>query len=190
MERLLCVYCSSSDAVDPSFVESARTMGAEMARRGYGLVYGGTTVGLMGALARSVHSHGGRVVGIIPEAIHAMGIGNDLADELIVTPGMRERKAAMEARADGFIALPGGFGTLEELFEVTTLKQLKYHTKPIVILNAGGFYDPLVSLFEHIYQQRFAKPVYRQLYHVAATPAEAMEYLSSYTPPELGTKWL
>lgn len=189
MQKLLCVYSSSSDAIASTFVDSARELGAEMVRHGYGLVYGGTTVGLMGAVARSVQAAGGRVVGIIPEAIHAAGIANALSDELLVTPGMRERKAAMEERSDGFIALPGGFGTLEELLEVLTLKQLRYHSKPIIILNANGFYDPLIALFDHIYAQRFAKPEYRQLYHVAATPAGALEYLASYRPPELGTKW-
>jgi uncharacterized protein (TIGR00730 family) len=189
MEKLLCVYSSSSDAVAADFVTAAAELGRAMVANGYGLVYGGTHVGLMGALARSVHQAGGKVVGIIPEALHGAGISYNLADELVVTKGMRERKAAMEERSDAFVALPGGFGTLEELFEILTLKQLRYHNKPVAILNVNGFYDPLLRLFEHIYAERFAKPHYRLLYEVVSSPSALFEYLAGYQPPELGVKW-
>lgn len=154
-----------------------------MADRGYALVYGGTRVGLMGALADSVLARGGKVVGVIPEALQARGIAHDGLTELIVTPDMRRRKATMEERASAFVGLPGGFGTLEEIFECLTLKQLEYHQKPIALLNVGGFYDPLIGLMEHIYQQNFAKPEYRQLYHVAREGQEVLDYFDRYQPP-------
>ncbi|MGE5675401.1 MAG: TIGR00730 family Rossman fold protein [Mycobacterium leprae] len=189
MDKAICVYCSSANNVAPQFFDFARQLGAEMARQGYALVYGGTDVGLMGALARSIHEHGGKVIGVIPVALHERGIAYELADELIITRDMRERKATMEARATAFAALPGGFGTLEELFEILTLKQLQYHGKPIVVLNTHGFYDPLLSLFEHIYEQKFARPDYRELYHVTADLPDLFAYLAQYQPPQLKSKW-
>jgi uncharacterized protein (TIGR00730 family) len=160
-----------------------------MARRGIALVYGGTDVGLMGTMARSVHEHGGRVIGVIPELLHSRGIAYGLADELIVTRDMRERKAVMEARADAFVALPGGFGTLEELLEIITGKQLGYHAKPVVLLDVEGFYQPLIRLFDHIYEQRFARPEHRQLYHVTGDIEELFCYLDQYRPPAVDLKW-
>ncbi|HYG56628.1 MAG TPA: TIGR00730 family Rossman fold protein [Symbiobacteriaceae bacterium] len=189
MEKSICVYCASSDRVAPHFFEAARQLGAEIARRGYALVYGGTDVGLMGTIARSVHQHGGKVVGVIPELIHGKGIAYALCDELIVTADMRERKAVMDARAGAFVAFPGGFGTLEEAFEMLTLKQLRYHSRPVAFLNVAGFYDPLLELFEHIYANHFAWPESRQLYHIANDLESLFDYLESYRPPELKDKW-
>lgn len=189
MDRAICVYSSSSDRVDPVYFAAARDLGAEMARRGYALVYGGTRVGLMGAVAAAVHAHGGKVIGVIPEALHEKGIGYEPADELIITRDMRERKAVMADRAQAFVALPGGFGTLEELFEILTLKQLHYHQKPVVVLNVAGFYGPFLDLCEHIYRENFAKPAYRQLYHVTVRIPEIFAYLEQYQPPDLGSKW-
>ena len=189
MAKTLCVYCSSSDRVAPHFFAAARELGAEIARQGYSLIYGGTDVGLMGAIARSVHQHQGYVIGVIPEALHAAGIAYNLCDELIVTRDMRERKAAMENRADAFVGFPGGFGTLEEVFEILTLKQLSYHAKPLVLLNVAGFYDPLLELFEHIYASNFARLDYRELYHVANDAPDLFRYLGSYQPPQLKNKW-
>jgi uncharacterized protein (TIGR00730 family) len=114
MSQTLCVYCSSSDAVAPIFFETAAEVGARLARQGYALAYGGGRIGLMGALARAVHQNGGRVIGVIPEFLHSKGLAYEAADELVITRDLRERKATMEARADGFVTLPGGFGTLEE----------------------------------------------------------------------------
>lgn len=189
MEKALCVYCSSSNQVDPAFFAAARELGAGIARHGYGLVYGGTNIGLMGAIAASVQEHGGRVVGVIPEKLHGAGIGFAHADELIITKDMRERKATMESRATAFLGFPGGFGTLEEIFEILTLKQLGYHNKPVAIMNVNAFYDPLLSLFEHIYANNFAKPAYRQLYHCADTVEGLFAYLDTYQAPDLGSKW-
>jgi cytokinin riboside 5'-monophosphate phosphoribohydrolase len=163
MGKTICVFCSSSDTLDEIYFQAARDLGEAMAQRGWGLVYGGSDVGLMGAVARAVHLHHGTVTGIIPQTIHARGIAYQTADELLVTRDLRERKAEMERRADAFIAMPGGFGTLEEIVEVLTLKQLQLHLKPIIFLNINGFYDPLVTLFEHFYQQKFAQPDSREL---------------------------
>lgn len=177
--KSVCVFCSSSDGVAPVFVEAADHLGALIARSGQTLVYGGGRVGLMGALARSVHRNGGRVVGVIPRSLMDAEVGYRQADELILTRDLRERKAIMEARCDSFICLPGGFGTLEETLEIITLRQLRLLDKPIVILNVAGFYDPLVSLFEHLYAARFARPDARDLYHVSTTAEDALQYLAA-----------
>jgi len=185
----ICVYCSSSDAVAPVYFRAAEELGEIMARREDTLVYGGAGVGLMGALARSVNANGGRVIGIMPESIAAHDIGFESADEMIIAASLRERKRMMEEKADVFIALPGGFGTLEELFEILTLKQLGRHEKPIAILNINGFYDPLVNLFNHIYNERFAKSETAGIYSVCATVSESMEYIDTYSAPRLTRKW-
>jgi uncharacterized protein (TIGR00730 family) len=187
--KAMCVYCSSSDAVDPTFFDSAAQLGALIARRGWTLIYGGGRIGLMGALARAVHQNGGQVIGVIPEALRAKGLAYPAADELVVTRDLRERKAVMESRADAFVGLPGGFGTLEELLEIVTLKQLKFHTKPIILVNTRGFYDPLRHMFERIYQERFAKPDYRQLYHITSDTKDIFSYLEAYQPAQVEDKW-
>ncbi len=184
----ICVYCSSSDAVAPIYLETARALGAQIAARGDTLIYGGANLGLMGALARAVHAGGGRVVGVIPQALQARGIAYAIADEVIVTSDLRERKATMEARADAFIALPGGIGTLEELLEVLTLRQLQAHTKPIVLLNTADYYAPLFALFTHLYRERFAKP-FENLYHVANDVDGIFNYLDAYKPFVAPSKW-
>jgi cytokinin riboside 5'-monophosphate phosphoribohydrolase len=189
MSMVICVYSSSSDAVAPEYFEAARELGALMGTRGHTLVYGGARTGLMGELARAVHACGGRVIGVIPENIRARGVAYETADELLVTTDLRSRKAMMEARSDAFVALPGGFGTLEELAEVLTLKQLQVHSKPVVMVNTLGFYDPLADLFEHFYAQHFAKPEYRQLYHLAPGAADALDHIEHYEPPVLASKW-
>lgn len=185
--KAICVYCSSSDALDPAFYEAADALGSEIAAQGCTLVYGGGRTGLMGAVARAVQASGGRVVGVIPQALAAHGYA--AADETITTRDLRERKAIMESRADAFIGMPGGFGTLEEVLEVLTLKQLRFHDKPIVLLNTLGYYDHLIKLFEHIYEQRFAKAAHRQLYHVAPDARHALAYIQTYQPPDIPAKW-
>jgi uncharacterized protein (TIGR00730 family) len=185
----ITVFSSSSDAVDPLFFEVARELGETIAQRRCTLIYGGTNIGLMGALARSAREAGGKVIGVIPTYLADRGITYDDCHDLVITPDMRERKATMESRADAFIVLPGGFGTLEETVEIITLKQLQQHKKPIVILNAHGFYDPLHTLFEHFFEQHFAKPASRALYHFAPTVEDAFNYLDSYRPVSIPTKW-
>lgn len=190
MSRHICVYCSSSNVVDGAYFSVAEAMGRLLAARGDTLVYGGGAVGLMGALARSVHVHGGRVFGVIPEALKGReGVAYDLADELIVTETMQERKAIMYTRADAFVVLPGGFGTLEEFMEVLTLKQLRYHDKPIALVGTNGFYDPLVELFEHFFRERFAHEQHRRLFHLAADPSDALAYVDAYVPVPAADKW-
>lgn len=185
----ICVYCSSSNGVAPHFFEAAQTLGERIAQRGDTLVYGGADVGLMGRLAHAVKEHGGRVIGVMPESMMAKKITFDEADALIVTPTMRERKAKMAALADAFVALPGGFGTLEELSEVLTLRQLSEHTKPIIVVNIRAFYEPLIALFEHYYREGFAKP-WRQLYYVTDDVAAIFAYLDAYEPVVLTEKWV
>jgi len=184
----ITVFSSSSDAVDPVFFDVAAELGRTIADRGDTLVYGGTKVGLMGAVARAAFDNGGKVIGVIPRYIAERGI--DFSDcDLHVTRDLRDRKAKMEELGEAFVVLPGGFGTLEELLEIMTLKQLQQHQKAIVILNARGFYDPLFALFEHVFQQRFAKETSRALYHFANTVQETFCYLDGYIPTVVPSKW-
>ena len=185
----ICVYCSSSNAVDPHYVEAAVEFGMLLGQRGLTLVYGGASIGLMGQLAQAVQRSGGRVVGVIPQSLRDREIAYEAADELIVTRDLRERKAIMEARADAFVALPGGFGTMEEVLEVLTLKQLQVHAKPIVFLNTAGFYDRLLTVFEQLFEQRFTKAAYRDFYRVAAQPADVLHHLDHARPVPAVTKW-
>ena len=181
MTRSICVYCSSSNHIDPLYFAVAEEAGRLLGERGDTLVYGGGKVGLMGVIARSVHAHGGRVVGVIPDALKEReGVAYETADHLITTRTMQERKAIMFSRAEAFLVLPGGFGTLEEFFEVLTLRQLGYHDLPITLVNTANFFDPLLELFEHLYRERFAARSHRYLYHVAATPADALAHIEAY----------
>lgn len=178
MSRNICVYCSSSNRVAAKYFEVAEAAGRLLGERGHTLIYGGGNVGLMGVLARSVHTHGGRVVGVIPDALKAReGVAYDVADQLITTRTMQKRKAIMFSRAEAFMVLPGGFGTLEEFFEVLTLRQLGYHPHPIALVNTDGFYEPLLTLFDHLYEEHFAHPAHQSLYYVAPHPADALQYI-------------
>ena len=185
----ICVYCSSSSVVDKAYVSAARELGRLIGERGHSLVYGGASVGLMHELAQAVHAAGGRITGIIPRRLAEYGLVESLADELVVTESMAERKALMEEHSEAFVALPGGFGTLEELLQVITLKQLGYIQGAIVLLDVNGFYIHLIQHFERLYRERFAKPIYRQLYHLAGTPDDALAHIERYNPTDLGPKW-
>jgi uncharacterized protein (TIGR00730 family) len=189
MLKNICVYCASSNHVAPAFFAITQRLGELLAQHDYTLVYGGGNVGLMGALAQAVQGKGGRVVGVIPEALRAKEVAYLAADELIITKDLRERKAVMQARADAFIALPGGFGTLEEVFEILTGKQLGFHQAPIVFVNTEDYYRPLFDFFEHIYHRRFAKPEHRELYCLVESPEEALRYLQQYQPVAVPDKW-
>lgn len=181
MTQFITVYCASSNAVDEKYFDVAEETGYLLAERGLTLVYGGGQVGLMGRIARAVHDRGGTVFGVIPEALKAReGVAYEVADELVITKTMQERKKILFTRADAFIALPGGFGTLEEFMEVLTLKQLGYHDKPIALVSVDGYYDPLLHLFEHFFSEGFASERYRSLYFVADRPQDALEYIESY----------
>ena len=179
MPLSICVYCASSNAVDSAYFDAARQLGVLIGRGGHTLVYGGGCIGLMGALALATHEHGGRVVGVIPRSMVDKECVHREADELIVTDDIRQRKAIMDQRAEAFVALPGGFGTLEELAEVLAHRQLATHDRPVVIVNSGGFYDPLLVLFEHFIEHGFAKPRHRESFHVAANPAAALAFLEA-----------
>lgn len=165
--RRVCVFCGSSEAIDASYREAARALGECLVRRGIGLVYGGGDVGLMGEVARTVMKGGGEVLGVIPEKLHEYEKGTYEITELFVVDSMRARKAMMSHLSDGFVALPGGLGTLEELFEVTTLTQLNYHQKPVGLLNTGGYYDKLVGFLAHAGREGFIRPQHRSLVRVS-----------------------
>jgi len=188
--RTVCVYAASSDAVPTLYRAEAERLGALIAQRGYQLIYGAGQVGLMGDVARAVHAHGGHVIGVIPERLRTVELAYEQADELIVTETMRERKAIMEQRADAFIALPGGFGTLEELVEVLVLKQLHYHDKPIVALNVGGAFDALFAFFHRLRDDRLIKASHFDLYHVANDAETALAHLVDYVPRVPEPKWM
>ncbi len=151
----LCVYCGSSPGTDPAFIEAARAFGKILAENEIRLIYGGGSVGLMGALAHAVLDHGGEVTGVIPEFLTKRERPRRLRQELVVTPDMHARKRTMFERADGFVALPGGLGTLEEVVEQLTWAQLGRHKKPILIANIGGYWDPLLALVEHMRKVKF-----------------------------------
>lgn len=177
MPLAICVYCSSSEAIAPHFFEEARALGNTFASRGHTLVYGGGSVGLMGELARTVLDGGGRVVGIIPQFLVERELALHHASELVITATMRERKAAMAERAEAFIALPGGFGTFEEILEILTLKQLGLHAKPCILANIQGYFDPLIRQFENAFDQKFTNAAYRSLYQVANHAVKALDML-------------
>lgn len=175
--RTICVFCGSSLGKNPANEEAAHELGSRLADCGFRLVYGGGSIGLMGTLARSTLRSGGEVVGIIPRALLDREIGLVEATELLVTQTMRERKALMDERSDAFVALPGGFGTLEELMETLTLRQLQYHNKPIIIVNLDGFFTPLCELFAHFVDHGYVSERQRELYHVVETVDEAVAVL-------------
>ena len=186
MTRSVCVFCSSAGGLAEAYRAAARDLGRELAGRGHRLVYGGGNVGLMGELARSVHEHGGTVVGVIPQGLVDRELAYDPADELLVTATLRERKAEMDARADAFVALPGGFGTLEELLEVLTLRQLRLHDRPIVLVNVDGYWDPFLAMVSDMVAQGFAPLGQGALFQVASTAAAAVDLAETGPTPIAG----
>jgi uncharacterized protein (TIGR00730 family) len=185
----LCVYCGSAAGGSPVYADAARALGRELVRRDIGLVYGGGNVGLMGAIADEVMASGGRATGVIPEALMKREVGHHGLTELHVVRDMHERKAMMAELADGFIAMPGGFGTLEELFEVTTWAQLGLHQKPIGLLNVNGFYDGLTAFASHLVTQGFVRPDHAQLLMHAPDAAALLDQFETYVP-NIKVKWL
>ena len=189
MTKLLCVYCSSSDRLDPKYATAADELGRAMVGRGWGLVYGGGKTGLMGAVARAVKAEGGRVVGVIPEFMKARELAYDEADELVTVVTMRERKLLMETRADAFVTLPGGFGTLEEIMEILTLRQLDVVRKPCVLFNQDGFYDDLLRLFQRMLAEKFFKPSNMDLFRVATTVPGVFTEIEAAGGVKAESKW-
>ncbi len=190
MNKVICVFSSSSNTIDRVYFDAASRLGSEIARRGDYFLYGGGLTGLMGECARSVHQHGGRVIGVIPEALNETGIVYESCDELVVTADMRTRKAVMDKRSDAFIALPGGFGTIEEVMEIITLKQLRYHAKPIVILNIDGYFNPLLAQLEMTVRKNFAREACLELFFVTEDVSAALDHIDAYVPDESGERWM
>lgn len=184
--QTITVYCSSSDAVADIYKQAAYELGVLIARHGYRMIYGGSQRGLMGVVSEAAFEGGTTVLAIMPSLFQAAQLPHNEQIELIITEGMRARKTLMEERADAFIALPGGYGTLEEVLEVITNKQLGLHDKPIVLLNIADYYAPLLAQFDAGVADQFIRPQFRNLAYVASTPVEALDYIRSYTPPEPG----
>jgi uncharacterized protein (TIGR00730 family) len=187
--RSVTVYCSSSSAVSPEYHSAARELGMGIAQQGWRLIYGGNFVGLMAAVAQGARDAGGKVTGITPQLMVDKGLSDKLADELVVTNDMRDRKALLEERGDAFVALPGGLGTYEEVFEILVGRQLGYHNKPIVLLNIADYYRPLLNMVEHGIEQRFIKTAARELFYVAENVSQAIAFLKKDVTRTPVDKW-
>ena len=186
----ICVFCGSRPGGRPAYLEAARHLGRLLAERRIGLVYGGASVGVMGAVADAVLTGGGEVIGVIPEALVQRELAHDHLTELRVVSSMHERKALMAELSDAVIALPGGFGTFEELFETITWSQLGIHRKAIGILNVGGFYNGLLSLMDHAIEEGFVPAQHRDLILEADEPEALLDSIAGYEPPAPARKWL
>ncbi|MBD5402584.1 TIGR00730 family Rossman fold protein [bacterium] len=184
MLKNICVFASSSNYLEEIYYQDAKELGQLLGQNGYNIVYGGSTLGMMWACASEVQQNGGKVYGVMPKRLVDMGCRTDNCDEFYLAEGMRDRKAKMDEISEGVIALAGGFGTLEELSEMIVQKQLGYNKKPIVILNTNGFYDKLFEFFEVIIEENFANKISRDLYYIAKTPQDAIDYLNNYTEPQ------
>lgn len=187
--RRLCVFCGSSTGNQPAYAEAARALGALLARRGIGLVYGGGNVGLMGIIADAVMAHGGEAIGVIPETLAEREIAHTGVTELRIVDSMHARKAMMAELADGFVAMPGGVGTFEEFFEVVTWTQLGVHRKPCGLLNVKAFYTPLAAFIDQAVSEGFIKPVHRAFIIVDSDPARLLDSLATVELPVV-PKWI
>jgi uncharacterized protein (TIGR00730 family) len=187
--KRICVFCGSSAGNRPEYRVAAEGLGAELVRRKIGLVYGGTSVGLMGVLADAVLKAGGEAVGVIPEHLMGREVGHKGLIKLHVVRSMHERKALMADLSDAFVALPGGYGTLEEFCEAVTWTQLGLHAKPCGILNVLGYYSPLLAMFDHAVEERFLKPENRALVLARESPADLLQALEEWRPVHV-EKWL
>lgn len=185
----ICVYCGSSPGRLPAYASAAEALAEALVRRGIRLVYGGAGIGLMGLLADRVLALGGQAVGVIPAALAHKEVAHAKLTELHVTTSMHERKMLMAELADGFIALPGGIGTLEELFEIWTWAQLGFHQKPCGLLNAAGYYDALIEFLDHITAEQFVKPQQRSLLLVEKDPDALLQRYADYQPPAI-KRWV
>lgn len=187
--RRICVYCGSNPGRQPLYRESAQGLGREMVARGLGLVYGGASVGVMGAIADAVLEAGGEAIGVIPKSLAVREIAHPGLTEQHVVKSMHERKALMAELSDGFVALPGGWGTMEEIFEILTWAQLGFHQKPCGLLNAGSYFDGLFSFLEHAIEEQFVKPEYRQMLLMENSATHLLDRFSAYRPPVV-RKWI
>lgn len=185
----ICVFSSSSNAIAPAYFQEAEWLGKLIGDNGHTLVNGGANVGLMEAVTVSAAMAGAKTIGIIPERFIRRSLASENAHQIITTKDMQERKSRMREISDAFIALPGGFGTLEEILEVLTLRQLSYHSKPVVFINTNNFYKYLLKQFETSYSEQFAKEIYRDIYFAASDAGEAINYIQQFQPTEIDTKW-
>jgi hypothetical protein len=184
-----CVFCGSSTGLNPAFAAQARVLGAELARRGIGVVYGGGNVGLMGVVADAALAAGGEVIGVIPHGLVARELAHRGVTELHVVNSMHERKALMASFSDAFIAMPGGFGTLEEFCEAVTWTQLGVHSKPCGVLNVAGFYDALLAFFAHALGEQFLRPTHGDIVVAEADPLRLIDRLGAWIPPNVA-RWI
>lgn len=189
MPRLICVFCASSDQLETRYYEVAERLGHQLVAHGWGLVYGGGNRGAMGVLGRTVRQAGGHVVGIIPEFMKTRELALDGASELITVRTLRERKQLMEERAEGFVTLPGGIGTLEETLEIMTLLYLNLVHKPLILVNQDGFYDDLLRFFERMTRERFKSPGLHDLFTAVGTVDEVWAHLRNPKPFTADELW-
>lgn len=188
--RSVCVFSGSSPGARPEYAALARRLGEEIAGRGLALVYGGASVGLMGVVADTVLARGGRVTGVIPQHLAVRDVAHEGLSDLRVTMTMHERKALMVELSDGFVALPGGYGTLDELAEILTWSQLGLHAKPCGLLDAGDFYRLLLAFFDHAVEERFLRPEHRGLVLAGTEPARLLDEMEAWSPRSSGGKWI
>ena len=189
MIRRICVFCGSNAGSEPAYADAARSLGLLFAREGIGLVYGGGSVGLMGEVADSVLSAGGEVIGVIPHALWAREVGHRGLTDLRIVETMHERKAMMADLSDAFIALPGGLGTLEEIFEIWTWAQLGLHAKPLGFLDVNGFYSPLMQFLDRAVRERFLKEPHRAIALVDEDAEGLLRKFDAWRPPRV-EKWI
>lgn len=187
--KSLCVYCGSSLGKSPAYLAAAKVLGQELVARDIRLVYGGASVGIMGVIADTVLAGGGEVMGVIPQALVDKEVSHSGLTELFVVDSMHTRKAKMAELSDGFVALPGGFGTMEELFEVLTWSQLGFHQKPIGLLNVEGYYDHLLAFLQQSVEQQYIKPKHHQLLLSATDISALLEKMLGFEPLK-GDKWI
>lgn len=187
--RRLAVFCGSSPGARPDYVHAARAFGRLLSDRGIGVVYGGANVGLMAALANEVADNLGDIIGVIPRMLVDREVANKGLDDLRIVDSMHERKAMMAELCDGFVAMPGGIGTLEEFFEVWTWAQLGVHEKPCGLLNIAGYFDPLLSFLDRAVEEKFVREVHRSMVIVEDDPRRLLQRFESYEPPRV-VKWI
>ena len=185
----ICVFCSSSDAIDEIYNDEAKKLADLFIKKQLTLINGGAKVGMMTIMSEKIFKAKGKAIGIIPEIINDKGLACKSLTELIITKDMSSRKKLMSKMSDAFIALPGGFGTLEELMEVLTLKQLEVHKKPIVILNTNGFYTKLIEQFNVFFKNNFTKSDYSNLYYITNSSEDAINYILNYKHQNIESKW-
>ena len=176
----VCVFCSSSNTLDKKYYKDAEELGKLLAKSGFDLVYGGSSVGTMYSIAKSAKAYGSKIYGVMPEKLYGFGVHSEECDEFYLTKEMRSRKRKLDELSDAVIAMAGGFGTLEEVSEILCHKQLGYNNKPIIFLNTNGFFKDLTKFFDNIISESFAKNTARELYYIAETPLDAVEYLINY----------